>query len=110
MWNIYTNEPYLNAAFIFPTKQREVGVLVKYAEADSNVLKMVIFGSSVTSACNPWSDIDVYYLLKEDKEHYSPVTKSAIDEWTNFSISKEEKLYDEIKKKGVMVYDRDITR
>ena len=32
--------------------------------------KIIIFGSSVTSACNPWSDIDIYIDFGENTPEY----------------------------------------
>ena len=96
---------FKNINLIFPTQQQDVYDLIQASIPDKNIRKIIIFGSSVTKACNPWSDIDVYFEKK--KEGAFPVVGShtaVYDKWDNFSVSKE--LYDEIKEKGVVVYER----
>lgn len=104
MWNVFS-EPFKNAARIFPTQQKDVCEIIKRYSADSNVKKLIVFGSSITSACNPWSDIDIYVEMEENKNlPPSGVREVAVDVWTNFTVDKH--LYSEIKK-GVTVYERD---
>ncbi len=105
MWKI-VSEPFKNAQYIFPTKQRDVFHMIGQCKKDPNVKKAVIFGSSVTASCNPWSDVDVYFELNEDtgKLPVCAPAKSAFDKWSNFSVSKE--LLEEINEKGVTVYER----
>lgn len=55
MWGVVYDD-YMNANLIFPTQQRDVYHIIKICRQDPNIKKVVIFGSSVTSACNPWSD------------------------------------------------------
>lgn len=103
MWKV-VSKPFHNAHRIFPTKQKDVYEMVQVCRKDSNIKRMVVFGSSVTNACNPWSDIDVYFVMEKEPKNY-PTTGSptaVFDKWTNFSISRE--LADEINKTGVIVY------
>ena len=97
-------EGFDNVDLIFPTQQRDVLKLVKGLRKHENVLKIVIFGSSTRSDCNPWSDLDVYIELKEDKYprmNYGSI-EAALDVWTNFTV--DEQLYNEIMETGVVVY------
>ena len=80
--------------------------MINACRDDGNIKKIVIFGSSVTSACNPWSDIDVYFEMEHDVNKF-PVAKNAenaFDKWSNFTVSEE--LLNEINEKGVVVYER----
>ena len=105
MWRLVSKN-FLNARRIFPTKQRHVADMVETCRQDKNVKKAVVFGSSVTAACNPWSDIDIYFELDEEKPNLPtyPSHKVVWDKWTNFSVSPE--LLKEIEQKGVTVYER----
>ena len=103
-WGIFV-EPFKNVEHIFPTQQRDVSTIVAKAKLDSNIKEIIIFGSSVTSACNPWSDIDVYFDLEEDKPLPYFGISTGLDAWTNFLVDKH--LMSEIKEKGVVVYERD---
>ena len=103
MWNAVT-KPFRNIHRIFPTKQQAVYDLIEVCRKDSNIKKIVIFGSSITSACNPWSDIDVYFEMEKLPRHYPIIGNphQVFDKWCNFTVS--EKLMTEINKKGVVVY------
>lgn len=105
MWNI-VSEPFWNAMFIFPTQQKDVYKLVEQCRADSNVQKCIIFGSSVTEECHSWSDIDVYFEIKEDIGRLPSVkdAEAPFDKWTNFTVSPE--LMEEIDCNGVPVFQR----
>lgn len=103
MWKV-CSEPFMNANKIFPTQQRDVKKIIDACSQDSNITKIIIFGSSITSACNPWSDIDVYVEMKEDKQWPRiDVHEVPLDKWTNFMV--DDNLYKEIKM-GVTVYIR----
>lgn len=108
MWKICTKKEYENKELIFPTQQNDVGTIVELWSINQYVKKIVIFGSSVTSACNPWSDIDVYVVLQEECRLRKPKLSVPIDLWTNFDI--DDRLLAEINEKGVVVFERgDIT-
>lgn len=105
MWDVVCDD-YMNANLIFPTQQHDVYHIIKICRQDPNIKKVVIFGSNATSACNPWSDIDIY--LEMDKEKLMPVfglKEVATDMWNNFTV--DDDLYREIKEKGVVVYERE---
>ena len=105
MWKLVSKN-FLNARRIFPTKQRHVADMVEICRKDANVRKAIVFGSSVTAACNPWSDIDIYFELDEKRENLPTYPSHTVvwDKWTNFSVSEE--LLKEIKHTGVTVYER----
>lgn len=103
-WKICISEPFLNCEHIFPTKQKYVRLLLDVFQKDENIVAVTIFGSSVTSACNPWSDVDVYITQIENKPLPRLSVALNLDLWTNFSV--DNNLYNEIQKKGVLVYDK----
>ena len=104
MWNAVT-KPFQNIHRIFPLKQKAVYDLIEVCRKDSNIKKIIVFGSSTTAACNPWSDIDVYFEMDKMPQHYPIVgnPQHNFDKWCNFTAS--EKLLNEINKKGVVVYE-----
>ena len=57
---------FKNINLIFPTQQQDVYNLIQASIPDKNIRKIIIFGNSVTKACNPWSDIDVYFEKKKE--------------------------------------------
>ena len=103
-WKICIDEPFENCSRIFPTQQKSVNKLITTFSRDSNVRRIIIFGSSVTSACNPWSDIDIYVELDEDRKLPKYDVEESVDLWTNFLV--DERLFREIKEHGVEVYER----
>lgn len=103
MWRVIDGS-YQNAKFIFPTKQKAVGEMIKECKKDKNFKKIIIFGSAITASCNPWSDVDIFFELEAPVNVYPTInSKQAFDKWDNFTVSKE--LMSEIKK-GVVVYER----
>ena len=106
MWNV-VSKPFLNAAYIFPTKQRAVHAMIEVCKKDINVRKLIIFGSSVTSAFHPWSDIDAYFELISPVPNlpFTAEDNQAWDRWSNFSV--DSNLLAEIQEKGVVVYDQE---
>ena len=66
---------------------------------------IIIFGSAVTAGCNPWSDIDIYFETDTPLKKYPVVLGDDVfDNWSNFTAEGE--LLEEIRKKGVVVYER----
>lgn len=104
-WKIMEGCNFKNCSHIFPTQQRDVQNLLKCWEKDKNVDKVIIFGSSVTSACNPWSDIDVFVQVKHPVDKFNkPDCVVPFDIWTNFDV--DDRLLAEILKTGVVVYEQ----
>ena len=104
-WRAFA-KPYQNITRIFPTQQADVGRMIDVCKDDANIQKIIIFGSSVTPLCNPWSDIDIYFEMKEPRSNFpSTGSRTAIfDKWDNFSV--DDDLMHEIATKGVVVYER----
>ena len=103
MWLAVT-KPFKNINRIFPTQQADIQKMIEVCKNDKNIKKIIIFGSSVTSECNPWSDIDIYFEFKKEPQMYPTIGSSTavFDKWDNFNVSKE--LMKEINDKGVVVY------
>ena len=81
--------------------------MVEKCKTIPDVRKAIVFGSSVTAACNPWSDIDIYYEMEKDCQNLPLVDtgSQSWDRWSNFTI--DQGLLAEIEKKGIIVYDRE---
>lgn len=108
MWkNVLKDLTFDNVRLIFPLKQKAVYEMIQICKKEPNVRKIIIFGSSVTSACNPWSDIDIYFEIDKPVNNLPlvPHDNQDWDRWSNFSV--DENLKNEILKTGVLVYDRD---
>lgn len=106
MWKVCVKEEdrFENVEMIFPTQQRDVSVLVQKFSCIQAVQKIIIFGSSVTSACNPWSDLDVFVVLSEEITLHKPKLTTSVDLWTNYDV--DDRLLHEITEKGVTVFER----
>ncbi|SFI01167.1 Nucleotidyltransferase domain-containing protein [Selenomonas ruminantium] len=59
-------KPFLNRNRIFPTQQEAVAEMIEVCKKIPNIRKIIIFGSSVTPECNPWSDIDIYFETEKE--------------------------------------------
>ena len=103
-FKVVTKRNYKNVDKIHPIQQDFVGKIVETLSSEPIVKKIVVFGSSVTSRCTYDSDIDLYVDLSEDKNVKKYDVDVPVDYWTNFSI--EPAMLDEVKKNGVVVYDR----
>ena len=104
-WRVVCKEPFMNCSHIFPTQQQDVYNLIQLQKDDSRVEKIIIFGSSVTSACNPWSDIDVYFQVTESIDRFKkPKCVVPFDVWTNYDV--DDRLLKEIEDTGVVVYEK----
>ena len=102
-WSVFS-EPFLNAELIFPTQQRDVKIVIDSLSKYREVKAIIIFGSSVTPLCNPWSDIDIFIECAEGF-HRPPIhTEAPLDIWTSDMV--DEDLLSEILSKGVLVYEQ----
>lgn len=103
-WKICVQPSFQNCEYIYPIQQKKVKELVNYLKENENVIRIVVFGSSVTESCHAGSDVDIYLDLK--KEEY-PIKKAfhfVFDLWTNYTV--DDRLYQEIESKGVVVYEQ----
>lgn len=106
----FVSVPYKNVEKIFPLKQHVVEELIAHCQIFyPKVTRIVIFGSSVTSRCNPWSDLDVYLEGIERKDGFVPPQNDAYDIWYASDLTPENLLLLEIRTKGVVVYGPDFT-
>lgn len=114
-WDVcrFVKKPYMNAELIFPLKQAAVETAIEAARQRPDIKRLIVFGSSVRSTCNPWSDVDLYIDGADRIE--SPLRihhkDQAFDLWysSDREESPEEDLFKEIDRTGVVVYDRDAT-
>lgn len=106
MWKVCIQEPFNNCEKIYPIQQRKVKEMLDMFSKNSNVLRVIVFGSSVSERCHVGSDVDIYVELSHNqKELVSECFDFVYDVWTNFMV--DERLLKEIKSKGVIVYERD---
>lgn len=101
MWKV-CSEPFKNVELIFPTQQKDVYNFIELNK--EHCKKIVIFGSSVTSLCNPWSDIDVYVELLTETKIRKPKCDILFDVWDSTQV--DDRLLAEIERTGVIVYER----
>ena len=106
-WRVCIQDPFENWEKIYPIQQKKVKQMINNIKEDSNVEKIVVFGSSVQDTCHMGSDVDFYIVLKQDQKITFKETLSFMyDIWTNYTV--DSRMYEEITKKGVTVYERDI--
>lgn len=105
LWNAVA-KPFKNIHRIFPTQQTEIAKMIEVCKKIPNIKRIIIFGSSVTAQCNPWSDIDIYFDTEHEMTKLPVVkgTEAIWDKWDTFSI--DTNLLNEITKTGVIVYER----
>lgn len=104
MWKVFISDPFLNCNKIHPIQQKKVKALLDNLDM-THVLKVEIFGSSVTTGCHTGSDVDVYIALDQHVNHL--ITKYLpyeFDIWTNYTV--DTRLYNEIKKHCIVVAER----
>ncbi|MCD7841258.1 MAG: nucleotidyltransferase domain-containing protein [Lachnospiraceae bacterium] len=106
-WKICVSEPYRNCTRIHPIQQKKVGFMINSLKDEDNVQRIIIFGSSVTAQCHVGSDVDIFVFLRENKSLNIDVCAFTYDLWTNYTV--DEKMFEEISKKGVVVYERNIS-
>ena len=105
-WRVCIQDPFENCEKIYPIQQKKVKQMINNIKEDSNVEKIVVFGSSVQDTCHMGSDVDFYIVLKQDQKITFKETLSFMyDIWTNYTV--DSRMYEEITKKGVTVYERD---
>lgn len=103
-WRICIDRPFRNCEKIYPIQQRKVRALIDSCSRYPDVLRILIFGSSVTDACHIGSDVDIYVEAPGKEFRLSDRFDFAIDLWTDRTADK--RLKNEILKKGVCVYER----
>lgn len=99
-------EDFLNPNSIYPAAQRRVEKVIDSIRDNPNVLKIYVFGSSLTRQWTIYSDLDFYLVLKENQKKIlqKPLTFDY-DMLTNFNVDKDF-LEKQILNKGELVYER----
>lgn len=99
--------------YVFPTKQKDVDMIIKYANNHSYIQKIVIFGSAVTWKCDVNSDLDIAVCFADlNEENYSKffkfLTRSLSSQFDliDYRLNDNKYLKNDIDTKGVVVYDR----
>lgn len=114
---LYLNDSmprFLNSEHIYPTRRRPVKVLIdNLTSSDPGIQKIYIFGSSVTGACKPWSDIDVWVEGWDSSiPHVTPMVEINEDygdfEFDIWGTKHPPELWQSVLSEGVLVYDKDL--
>ncbi len=106
-FQVCISNPFPNCEKIAPRQQKKTAAFLDVLRRDENVQKVTVFGSSVTEQSHIGSDLDLYVVLNQDRRILLPAFNFPFDLWTNFSV--DENMYREIQKKGVVVYERDVS-
>ncbi len=105
MWKIVTNDHFMNQQLIFPAAQPSVACIVRNAQKYDAVNKIVVFGSSITSAFSPVSDIDIMVEQADQKRYLlAKGCQRGVDYWRREDC--DAALLQEVEKNGVVVFER----
>lgn len=91
---------------IHPLMQKRVERLLDALKKDTNVVRVVLFGSSLEFRCSSQSDIDLY-IEKKDPEKKLPALPDLdweVDIVTN--LATDSRLYQEIDRTGLLLFER----
>jgi len=107
MWDfvVLDGVTFLNCNRVHPLMQKRVEKLLDVWKLDTNIRKVVIFGSALEFRCSSRSDLDVYI---EKKDTNRPLAKEpdldcALD--IVMDLAHDSRLYQEIEKKGLVVWE-----
>lgn len=95
---------FKNVNHVHPLQQQRVEDIINAIKEYTEVKSITVFGSSVTYKCNYESDIDIYVELDKNINVKNYNVDCPVDYWTNYTVEPE--MLNEIKAKGVRVYDR----
>ena len=105
---------------IHPLMQRVVNDIYEYVKTNNSIEKVIIFGSAINIRCNNKSDIDVALKIRDEcfNMEYKNKISEIIQEISNFNadiiwlntIDKNSRLYENISKKGVVIYEQVISK
>lgn len=109
--NRYT---FKNVEFVYPMQRVAVAALIDaLTKVDKNITRIIIFGSSVTDYCNPWSDVDALVEGWDNSVlHLTPLVYKNED-WGYFDFDiwgtlQPDEIREEAYKNGVVVYGEDL--
>lgn len=104
IFNVVNKHRFRNNERIHPLQQQTIEEILKTLKDYKEVKRVIVFGSSTEERCNYESDIDLYVELSSEASIKKYNVEKPVDLWTNYTVSPE--MYEEIKKKGVVVYAR----
>lgn len=102
--------------YIFPSKQRAAQKAIELAQADDRIRRLIIFGSSTTLNCGIESDIDIAIDAPNiNTDEFISLAHPFLSEIPSevdvihYNNIHSELLMEEIKTKGVIIYDNRIS-
>lgn len=96
---------FVNQEYVYRPRQKKVAELLEDIISNPEVEFVILFGSSLTSECTVFSDIDVYvHLEKPIKRIIHKIHDFEYDVWTNYNVESE--MLEEILEKGVVIYEK----
>ncbi|MBQ2891803.1 MAG: helix-turn-helix domain-containing protein [Bacilli bacterium] len=117
---IVVNNSNYQANRIHPLMQRAVNDIYEYVKTNNSIEKVIIFGSAINIRCNNKSDIDVALKIRNEcfNIEYRNKISEIIQEISNFNadiiwlntIDKNSRLYENVCKKGVVIYEQVISK
>lgn len=117
---IVVNNSNYQANRIHPLMQRVVNDIYEYVKTNNSIEKVIIFGSAINIRCNNKSDIDVALKIRNEcfNIEYRNKISEIIQEISNFNadiiwlntIDKNSRLYENVCKKGVVIYEQVISK
>lgn len=108
MWDfpVMDGISFQDANRVHPLMQGRVEKLLHALVKDSNIRRVVLFGSSLEFRCSSFSDIDLY-IEKYDldkKLEYIPELDCEVDIVTN--LPPQNRLFLEIERTGLLLFER----
>ena len=108
MWDFEVKKgvDFMHCNRVHPLMQARVQKILQELQQDSNIKKIVLFGSALEFRCSSYSDIDLY-IEKEDPSlplQNEPVSDCELDLIMN--LDHENRLYKEIDRTGLLLYER----
>ena len=117
---IVVNNLNYQANRIHPLMQRVVNDIYEDVKTNNSIETVIIFGSAINIRCNNKSDIDVALKIKNEcfNIEYRNKISEIIQEISNFNadiiwlntIDKNSRLYENVCKKGVVIYEQVISK
>lgn len=95
---------FKNNERIHPLQQQSIEDILKTFKSFEEVQKVIVFGSSIEERCGYESDIDLYVELSDEVNIKKYSAEKPVDLWTNYNTPSE--MYEEIIKKGVVIYEK----
>lgn len=108
MWDfpVMDGISFPNANRIHPLMQGRVEKIIRAASQDPNIRRLILYGSSLEFHCSSASDIDLYIEKYDPKKKLLgfPDLDCETDIITN--LPPDNKLYQEIDKTGLLLFER----